>query len=202
MVQPLRVPDWTTPAEPKALEDVPAVELFMERARAADPEFALTGMNASIVAELCARLDGLPLGLELAAARARSLPTETMLARLRGGVEQSGPRDAPARQQSLHATVGWSHDLLGHEEQALFWQLGFFEGGWTVQAAEAVCDGGSSDVLDCLASLLDKSLILREVDSTGGPRFRMLETIWGYARERLAESGEKNVCRGAMRCSS
>jgi len=131
IVQPLRIPDWTVPAEPEALGDFPSVELFMARATAADPEFALTATNAASVAEVCARLDGLPLGLELAAAGARSLAPEMMLARLRSGVEQYEPRDAPARQRSLHATVGWSHDLLGDGEQAFFRQLAVFEGGWT-----------------------------------------------------------------------
>jgi len=173
----------------------------------ASTRFALTEANASAVAGICARLDGLPLAIELAAARAGILPPHAMLKRLesRLRVLTGGARDLPARQQTLRSTIAWSHDLLDEREQQLFRRLAVFSGGRTLDAIEVICgpEIGSKigsdangavadfDVLESVASLVDKSLLNREEQLTGGePRFVMLETIHEYARERLEESGE------------
>jgi tetratricopeptide (TPR) repeat protein len=171
------------------------VALFVERAQAVDPGFALTPENAPAVAAVCAGLDGLPLAIELAAARVRLLPPRELLARLgrRLPLLIGGPRDAPPRQQTLRATLEWSHTLLTPSEQALFRRLAVFVGGCTLEAAEAVCPAAGrlgQDVLDGLAALVDKSLIGQEEAGGGQARFRMLETVQEFASERLRESGE------------
>jgi predicted ATPase len=183
------------------------VALFVARAAAARPGFALTAATAPAVAELCHRLDGLPLALELAAARVKLLPPPALLARLdrRLAVLTGGRRDAPARQQTLQAAIAWSHALLTPTERALFRRLAVFAGGCTLATAEAVADAGGAgpplDVLDGLASLVDKSL-LRPAAPAGTeaesaePRFGMLETIREYALERLVESGEAEALQG------
>jgi predicted ATPase len=188
------------PVTPLPLPD--AVALFVERARAVQPEFAASGDLAHAVSEICARLDGLPLAIELAAARTRLLPPGAMLARLerRLHVVASGPRDLPARQQTLRRTIDWSHDLLTPEEQHLFARLAVFVGGRTLEAIEAVCnaDGAlADDVLDGVESLVGKNL-LRQTEGVGGePRLVFLETINEYARERLEASGEAVSLRRA-----
>jgi non-specific serine/threonine protein kinase len=200
-VPPLALPDPTAPAIPERVTAAPAERLFCERARAADAAFALTAENAAAVAAVCARLDGLPLALELAAARVRLLPPRELLERLdpRLPLLTGGPRDAPARQQTLRAALAWSDALLTRDEQALFRRLGVFAGGGTLEAAEAVCAGGTGDeaiaVLDGAASLLDKSLLRREDGPGGEPRLGMLETVGEYARERLEASGEAEAVR-------
>jgi tetratricopeptide (TPR) repeat protein len=189
-----------------------AVQLFIARAQEARPDFVVTNTNAPAVAEICYRLDGLPLAIELAAARVKLFPPEALLARLsnRLALLTGGPRDLPARQQTLRNTIDWSYNLLNEEEQTLFRRLGVFVGGCTLEAAEAICGGWElgdgrwgldppaptpisqlpTPVLDGLASLVDKSL-LKQVDGPDGEaRFVMLETVREYALERLEESGE------------
>jgi predicted ATPase/DNA-binding SARP family transcriptional activator len=179
-----------------ALADAPAVTLFVQRVRAARPEFALDGANAAAVAEICRRLDGLPLAIELAAARVRLLPPPELLVQLEHPltVLTGGPRDAPARQRTLRATIAWSHDLLTRQEQELFARLSVFAGGCTLEAADWV-GGSSSDTLDMLASLVDQSLVRQTAGPDGAARLGMLETIREYARERLEFSGEAEAAR-------
>jgi predicted ATPase len=187
---PLRVAaEREVPVPP--LADDEAAELFIARAQAANPDFELTEQNAGAVAELCARLDGLPLAIELAAARTKLLPPAALLSRLGNRLEllTGGRRDAPPHQQTLRMTLDWSYDLLDPEAQRLFAQLGVFAGGWTLPSAEAVCSGDSS-VLEGLAALVDESLVRQRQTSDGEPRFSVLQIVREYALERLAELGE------------
>ena len=199
-VPPLQVPDaGRLPRDPAALGAVEAVRLFTERALAASPRFALTEENAPVVAEITARLDGLPLAIELAATRTKVLTPEQILSRLKRRLSllTSGPRSLPERQRTLRATIAWSYDLLDPVEQRLFARLSVFTGGWTLESAEAVCDPEELglDTLDGLASLVDKSLI-RRVEPPGRPsRFSMLETIREFAQERLEASGDLEPVR-------
>jgi predicted ATPase len=172
-----------------------AVALFVERARAARPQFELTRGNAAVVAEICARVDGLPLAIELAAARTRVLPPEALLPRLeqRLTLLTGGARDAPERHRTLRATIDWSFHLLAGPEQRLFARLSVFAGGCTLEAVEAVCgpqDELARDPLDGLDRLVQSSMARRDEQPGGEPRFVMLETLREYARERLEESGE------------
>lgn len=198
-VPPMDIPDPGDPVEPAALEQYESVRLFLDRVSMRQPEFALTEENAAAVAEICRRLDGLPLAIELAAARIKVFPPPALLARLdhRLGVLTGGSRDVPSRQKTLRNAIAWSYDLLEPPEQVLFRRLAAFVGGCSVDSAEAVCgDAGDLeiDVLDGLASLVDKSLVQQHegpgpegyVDS----RFVMLETIREFARDELAKSGE------------
>jgi predicted ATPase len=179
----LELPDPRHLPELSAFSQYESVALFIQRAQAAQPSFGVTIANAPAVAEICARLDGLPLALELAAARIPLLSPEAMLKRLGDRLKllRSGARDAPPRQQTLRDTIAWSYDLLNEGEGRLFGQLGVFAGGFTMEAAEAVCDAE----LDALASLVDKNLIRRD-----GERLAMLETIRELALEKLEASGE------------
>jgi predicted ATPase/DNA-binding SARP family transcriptional activator len=199
-----------------ALADMPAVALFVRRAGEADPGFAIDESNAQAVAAICQRLDGLPLAIELAAARVRILPPEALLNRLELAkpltVLTGGPRDAPARQQTLRAAIAWSHDLLTAEEQRLYRRLAVFAGGFSLEAADeverresgvgsAVQDASSSalrppsSVFELVASLVEQSLLRRLTGVNGESRFGMLETIREYALEQLAESGEEDLIR-------
>jgi len=176
-----------------------AVRLFCERAVAVDPHFAVTEENAPVVAQIAARLDGLPLAIELAATRIKVLAPDQLLARLgrRLSLLTSGPRSLPERQRTLRATIAWSHDLLEPDERRLFARLSVFTGGWTFESAEAVCDpeGLGLDALDGLTSLVDKSLI-RRAEPPGRPaRFSMLETIREFGLERLEASGDLEPTR-------
>ncbi|MFN8514737.1 MAG: helix-turn-helix domain-containing protein [Thermomicrobiales bacterium] len=216
-IPPLAVPDTTVLSQ---AERTPAVRLFVARAQAAQPEFALSTTNIAAVAAICRRLDGLPLAIELAAARSAILPPTALLARLERGLSVlgGGARDLPARQRTLRDTIAWSYDLLTPAEQALLRQLALFAGGWTLDAAEEVCapagdDPDAPSVLEGLAALLNHNLVVRQVmrlEDTSGfddpsrhapptePRFGMLETIRGFALEQLAEhdaSGEGARCR-------
>lgn len=201
-VSPLRLPDAerpTEPTEPTDLEELarcPAVELFVARARAARPDFRLTGANAAAVAGICARLDGLPLAIELAAPRVKLLSSRALLGRLEGGLRllADGTRDLPARQRTLRETFRWSYELLGEGERCLLRRLSVFR-GCTLHAAEAVC--GGADVLDDLASLVDASLLRRTEQPDAEPWFAMLETVREYALEDLAASGEEAEIRQA-----
>jgi predicted ATPase/DNA-binding XRE family transcriptional regulator len=168
------------------------IHLFAERARAARSEFRITTENAPAVIELCRRLDGLPLAIELAAARVNLLPPEAMLARLgnRLALLTGGARDLPDRQRTLRATLDWSYGLLDEDERMLFARLAVFVGGWTLEAAETVCDvGDAREVLQPMSALVDKSLV-QQSNIHQEPRFTMLETVREYAMERLEESGE------------
>jgi predicted ATPase/DNA-binding CsgD family transcriptional regulator/predicted metal-dependent hydrolase len=198
-VSPLTSPD------PARLSDLPdlaatdAVALFVQRARAARPDFALTETNAAAVAAICARLDGLPLALELAAARITVLSPRALITRLeqRLPLLTSGPQDAPARQRTLRETLAWSYDLLTPDEQALFRRLAVFNGGFTLDAAAAVNRGTEFEPVDGVASLLAQSLVQREEARDGESRFTLLETIREYGLERLAASGEAEITRRA-----
>jgi predicted ATPase/class 3 adenylate cyclase len=199
-VPPLAVPDLDASEPPATLAAYEAVQLFVERAQAVKPEFELTGENASAVAEICARLDGLPLAIELASARVRILSPQALLERLsqRLALLTGGARDAPARQRTLRNTIGWSYDLLSANEQRLFARLSVFLGGCTIEAAEAVCDSAAEldgAVFDALASLVEKSLLRKDDGPAGEPRFLMLETIREYALDRLERSGEGELLR-------
>jgi predicted ATPase len=193
-VPPLALPEVGGPQDRADLAFVPAVQLFTARAQDAHAAFTLTEENAPIVAEICRRLDGLPLALELAAARLKILSPMALLARLdrRLPLLTGGSHDLPDRQQTLRQTIAWSHDLLSEEERILFRRLGVFAGGWTVEAAEAVTNGeGSLDVFEELSSLVDKNLV-RLADHDGDdPRFTMLETIREFSLDCLAENPDE-----------
>lgn len=190
-VPPLRVP--TDANDPRAAE-VAAVQLFTERARAVDASFATDGSTLRHVVQICQRLDGLPLALELAAARAKALPVASILGRLERSMEllTRGARDIPERHHSLRAAVSWSHDLLTPGEQVFFRRLAAFRGGWSLDAADAVTTASElgHDALDLTTSLLDKSLIRRHHEPIGEPRYDMLEVIREYAHERLRATDE------------
>jgi predicted ATPase/DNA-binding SARP family transcriptional activator len=199
-VPPLAAPGpEETGGPPEALARFDAVRLFAERAALADPGFRLDAESGPAVAELCQRLDGMPLAIELAAARVRALPAGELLERLgdRFALLAGGGRTADPRQRTLRATVDWSHQLLGEADRRLFRRLAVFAGGFTVAAAEAVCGGDglrSQDVLDGLLRLVDRSLV---VAAGGRPaRFRLLETLRAYGQERLAEAGEADAVTG------
>jgi len=179
-VSPLALPDSARTYAPEALSQYGAVALFIERATAIKPDFAVTNANAPAVAEICVRLDGLPLAIELAAARIRLLSPEAMLPRLGHGLGllTGGRRDLPARQQTLRGAIAWSYDLLSAAEQLLFRQLSVFVGGFTLDAAEVVCtidDDLGPDVFEGVALLVDSNLVRSEELIVGEPRFWMLE---------------------------
>jgi predicted ATPase/class 3 adenylate cyclase len=193
-VPPLQLPDLAHLPDIDTLARIDAVALFIQRARAIKPDFALTPATAAAVAAICARLDGLPLAIELAAARIKLFPPGALLARLNRSltVLTGGARDLPARQQTLRGAIDWSYSLLSADEQRLFARLSVFAGGCTFDATEQVCNPeGQLDLLECLASLVDKSLVRQEGEEE--PRFSMLETIREYALERLAYRGERDT---------
>ncbi len=197
-VPPLELPQAEGDVSVEKLSDNESVVLFVERARTALPNFLLTEDNASSIAEICRRLDGLPLALELAAARVKLLSPPAILARLDDSLKllTGGARDLPARHQTIRNTIEWSYSLLNEEEKTLYARLSVFVGGFTLDAAEAVCNSdGKLDILEELTSLVDNSLVRQEETSEGEPRFRMLETIRAYALERLAENGEMDSLR-------
>ena len=201
-VPPLGLPDLKSIPPLEVLSRLPAVALFVERARAVKPEFALTRDNAPAVAAICARLDGLPLTIELAAARIKLLSPSAMLARLESRLNllTGGARDLPTRQQTLRSTVSWSCGLLNAAEQTLFRRLSVFAGGCTLEAVEAVCDTKSDlglDILDAMASMVDKSLVQQSEQADTETRFLMLSTIREYAFERLVESADEPAVRRA-----
>jgi non-specific serine/threonine protein kinase len=172
------------------IQDYPSIRLFTERARAANPHFELVDANAASVAGICARLDGLPLAIELAAARVMLLSPASILERLKRPLQllKSTDPDLPARQQTMRAAIAWSYDLLGDEEKALFRRLAVFAGGFTVNAAEEVCGApGGPDVLDGLEALLQSSLLRRIDETSDDGRMQFLETIREFSAERLAE---------------
>jgi predicted ATPase/predicted Ser/Thr protein kinase len=195
-VPALAVPDSRSVPPPEVLSQYPAVALFVQRAMAANPDFALNPQNASAVAEICARLDGLPLAIELAAARVKVLSPSSMRTRLASRLQllTGGARDLPQRQQTLRAAFDWSYDLLNGAEEKLFRRLSVFVGGCTLEGAEAVCNTKRDldlDPLEGMASLVDKSLLQQVEQANGESRFVMLETIREYAREKLEASLEQ-----------
>jgi predicted ATPase/class 3 adenylate cyclase len=200
-VPPLGLPDVSHLPPLGALSQYEAVRLFIERAAAVKPGFLVTNENAPAVAEITTRLDGLPLAIELAAARVKLLAPEAILKRLgdRLSLLAGGPRDLPARQQTLRGAIDWSYDLLDEKEHRLFARLAVFVGGFTLEAAEFVCNPSGEldlDTLNGVASLVDKSLV-RSVDvARGEPRFSMLQTIREYAAERLDGEADAAEIRG------
>jgi predicted ATPase/DNA-binding SARP family transcriptional activator len=194
VVAPLDLPDVSRLPPPAELAEVGAVALFLTRVHERVPAFQVSESNAADIAAICARLDGLPLAIELAAARAALLSPRMLLARLdrRLALLTEGPRDLPPRQRTLRATIDWSYDLLDVGEQFLLGRLAVFAGGWTLDAAERVATGVGPltiSVLDGLHTLLDKQMVQRIAGDDGEPRFTMLETIREYALERLTERG-------------
>ncbi|MGH2530666.1 MAG: ATP-binding protein [Thermomicrobiales bacterium] len=220
-VQPLALPDVATPPSAEHVTRFDAITLFVQRAQSVKPDFAVTRDNASSVAEICQRLDGLPLAIELAAARTSVLSPPALLGRLerRLPLLTGGARDVPLRLRTMRDAIAWSYDLLDGHEQAMFRRLAVFAGGFTLEAAEAVrggqgsgvggqgaCDADGADprpptpnpsVLDGLASLVDKSLVRLVAPAGGGPRYRILETIREHGLEQLEAHGEETTTRNA-----
>jgi predicted ATPase len=195
-VPPLAMPDPLRVPPVEDLSQYPAIALFVQRAMAAKPDFELNRENATAVAEICARLDGLPLAIELAAARVKVLSPASLLSRLASRLRllTGGARDLPERQQTLRAAMDWSYDLLNPAEQKLFRRLSVFVGGCNLEGVEAVCDTKGDldlDLLDGMASMVDKSLALQVQPANDEARFVMLETISEYALEKLEVSGEE-----------
>lgn len=193
-VPSLAVPDPANLSDRNELAEIESVRLFVDRARMVMPDFQLNAGNALAIAQICMRLDGMPLALELAAARVKTLSVIQIAARLsdRFRLLNGGSRKALPRQQTLRATIDWSHNLLSDAERNLFRRLSVFAGGWTLEAAEAVCTGegiAESEILDLLSRLIDRSLVTVE-DSSSSARYRFLETLRQYAHERLVESGD------------
>ncbi|MGH2350225.1 MAG: LuxR C-terminal-related transcriptional regulator [Chloroflexota bacterium] len=203
-VPPLALPDAESLPSCDELAQYDAVRLFVERARLSQPAFDLATQDGSTLVQICRRLDGMPLAIELAAARVRLLSLEQIAARLddRFRLLTGGSRTAPARHQTLRAAVDWSYDLLPVPERTLFNRLSVFAGGWRLEAAEAICAGGGvapEDVLDILAHLVDKSLVVAEAPAEPGPetevRYHLLETLRAYGRERLLASGDADAAQ-------
>ena len=205
--QEYQVPPLSLPApgsvSVQKLAESEAGALFVQRAQMTLPRFAATEENAGAIARICTRLDGLPLAIELAAARCKLLTPQALLERLEGVDERSpfhtlagGARDAPPRQRTLRDSIEWSYNLLDEDEKCLFARLAVFRGGRSLEAIEAVCaEGLTLDPFDGLASLVDKSLVQQKETSDGEPRFVLLELIHEYARERLEGSGEAEMTR-------
>jgi predicted ATPase/transcriptional regulator with XRE-family HTH domain len=191
---PLALPASDRLASPEQLERIPAAALFIERAEAIQPGFALTKSNAADVVAICRRLDGLPLAIELAAARVKVLAPAALLARLdrRLQVLTGGSHDLPARQRTMRDAIAWSYDLLTEPEQALFRRLAVFIGGWTLEAAEAVGGQAESDVLETLQGLVAASLVQSVAQPDGERRFTILETVREFGLERLRSHGEED----------
>ncbi|HEX6477303.1 MAG TPA: LuxR C-terminal-related transcriptional regulator [Ktedonobacteraceae bacterium] len=199
-VPPLALPNLTRLPEPEVLVDYASVALFLQRAQAVMPTFQLTAANTRAIAEMCVRLDGLPLAIELAAARIKLLPPQALLARLGRRLEllTSRAQDVPTRQQTLRNTIAWSYQLLDPSEQRLFRRLAVFVGGCTLEAVEAVCgerDDEAGQVLDGVASLLDKSLLQQVGQEGEQARLVLLETIREYGLECLERCGELEATR-------
>ncbi len=196
-VPSLSLPQLEPPPSFKELDQYESARLFVERARAANSELALTERNALPIAQICERLDGIPLAIELAAARVKTLSVQQIATRLddRFNLLTRGSRTALPRHQTLRATIDWSYELLSEPEKILYRRLSVFAGGWTLEAAEAVCASEGLDtgqVLGLLERLVDKSLVIVE-EREGAARYRMLETIRQYATERLTDAGESDA---------
>ncbi len=200
-VPPLSMPERGRTLSPEELEAYESARLFVERARGRDPAFSLSQKNALAVGEICRRLEGIPLAIELAAARVGTLSVEQISERLEGSLEllTRGGRTAVSRQRTLRGALDWSHELLSENEKKLFGRLSVFAGGWTLEAAEAVCSGEGveeGEVLNLLSGLVEKSLVVvAKGKNEGGLRYRMLEPVRQYALEKLEESGESGATR-------
>jgi non-specific serine/threonine protein kinase len=199
-VPSLSFPPPSSSLSPEGLLEYEAVRLLVERVAAVEPMFAITKANAAVVAEVCYRLDGIPLAIELAAARIKVLSVEQINVRLKDRFRllTGGSRTAGARQRTLEATVDWSYDLLSEVERRLLCRLSVFAGGWTLEAAENVGSGAGiekDEILDVLSRLVDKSLVNVEEDALGDRRYRFLETVRQYGQERLLRSGEAERLR-------
>ncbi len=199
-VPSLSLPEPDAPATARTIGQYEAVRLFVERASSVCPGFAVTDQSAAAVAQICYQLDGIPLAIELAAARVRTLSVSEIAPRLsdRFRLLTGGSRTALRRQQTLRGLIDWSYDLLGEEERLLLARLSVFPGGFTLAASETVCVGGSLDawrVLDALGSLVDKSLVLRDAGDGEGGRYRLIQTVREYAAERLRERGGETPMR-------
>ena len=197
-VPPLGLPDSKRHQTAAVLAQYEAIALFVQHAQAVNPSFVLDEDNASIIADICSRLDGLPLALELAAARTRLFKPAVMLEKLKNKLDvlTSGARDLPRRQQTIRSTIDWSYDLLVDAEKVLFARLGIFVGGWTLDSAESVCSAdGSVNVSNGIESLLDKSLIRQIEGNNSETRFTMLETIREYAHEKLSQGADFDSIR-------
>lgn len=194
----LSVPDPRHLPELAAMERYDAVRLFVDRATAADPSFAMTAQNAAAVAKICHQLDGIPMAIELVAARVRAMPVEQIALHL----DDRFAADAGSRNQTIASLINWSHELMTPEERAVFRRLSVFAGGCTLEAAEKVCSGGGMEereVADLLVALVDKSLVMYYPDERPEPRYRLPDTVMAYARERLVESGEAAEWAGRHR---
>jgi predicted ATPase/DNA-binding CsgD family transcriptional regulator len=195
LVPPLSVPERGRTPTREELESYESVRLFVERARGRDPSFSLNPKNASAVTEICRKLEGIPLAIELASARVGTLSVEQISERLEGSLDflTHGGRTAEPRQQTLKGTLDWSYELLSEDEKKLFGRLSVFAGGWTLEASEAVGAGGGvedGDILDLLSGLVEKSLVVARGGDKGGVRYRLLEPLRQYAFQKLEESGE------------
>jgi len=200
LVPSLSLPEARRAVDAETLPAYEAARLFVERAQAAQPNFKLVDQNSAAVAHICRRLDGIPLAIELAAARVKALSVEHISTRLDGSFRllTGGSRTALERHQTLRATLDWSYQLLSAPERVLLQRLSVFSGGWTLEAAEQVCSGGGlevHEVLDLLAHLVSQSLVVTDYDEAHAARYRMLEMIRQYAREKLFESGEADQAR-------
>ena len=200
LVLGLSLPDQEDAPPVEELAGYEAIRLFVERAKAVDTGFALTERNAAAVGRLCQKLDGVPLAIELAAARVRVLSVEQFSEQLENslGLLTTGSRVAALRHQTLRATLEWSHELLIEAERTFFGRLSVFAGGWDLEAAKTVGAGGSieeGEVLDLLSRLVDKSLVVAEAGEEGALRYRMLAPIKQYALERLVKNGEAEETR-------
>jgi predicted ATPase/DNA-binding CsgD family transcriptional regulator len=199
-VPPLALPESNDRVEANGRDVASAVQLFIVRAQAVDPDFAVTETNAPAVAAICRRLDGIPLAIELAAARIKILPAAALLSRLdqRLPLLTGGGRDLPARQQTMREAIAWSYALLTPEQQMCFRHLAVFAGGFTIEAAASVVGtnhDSESDVLDLIVALVEASLVRRETGGAEEPRFGLYETIREYALEQLVASGEEETAR-------
>ena len=197
-VSPLRYPGPGTISDLNRLSQYPAVELFIQRAQAVKPDFAVNNANAPAVAEICHRLDGLPLAIELAAPRVKLLTPQGLLARLehRFDILTGGTRDLPERQRTLRTAIDWSYNLLAEKEKTLFKRLSAFSGSWTLLAAETVCDiqgDIAPEIDDALAALIDNNMVLQLSETDDQPRFGMLSTIHDYAAEKLNEDAQTDT---------
>jgi predicted ATPase len=199
-VQPLALPHLDDLSAHDLLAS-PAIALFVRRATLTTPEIEIDAQNAATIADICRRLDGLPLAIELAAARISHVPLATLRDRLQRRLLflTGGTRDLPTRQQRMRDTIAWSYDLLAHHDRVLLRHLSVFEGSWSLEAAEAVCrereSEPGSDVLDGIRTLVESSLVIAADTSAEEPRYRMLDTIREYAAEQLLSAGEQEMCR-------
>jgi non-specific serine/threonine protein kinase len=202
LVPPLSMPETQGTPTSEELEAYESVRLFVERARGRDPSFSLSPRNARAVAEICKRLEGMPLAIELAAARVGTLSVEQISERLTDSLKllRGGSKTQMAKQRTLRGALDWSYELLSEDEKKLFERLSVFAEGWTLEAAEAVGVGGSieeGEVLDVLSGLVDKSLVVARGSDEGGVRYRMLEPVRQYVQEKLEESGETQAAKRA-----